>query len=86
MSLKITSQFKSDYKKYKKDKAIEKELAETIKEINSPPMDKKYLDHPLKGEWVGYRDCHIRPDLILIYKKTKGDLSLARIGTHSDLF
>jgi mRNA interferase YafQ len=43
-------------------------------------------DHPLIGEWAGFRDCHIRSDLVLIYLKVEDALRLVRLGTHSDLF
>ena len=46
----------------------------------------KYVDHPLSGNWSGFRDCHIKPDLVLIYKISKATLQLARIGSHTDLF
>ena len=46
----------------------------------------KYVDHPLRGEWKDYCDCHVEPDLVLIYRKT-GDqvLQLVRLGSHSAL-
>jgi mRNA interferase YafQ len=44
-------------------------------------------DHSLSGDWVGYRECHIKPDLLLIYKKQgKDSIRLARFGSHSELF
>jgi mRNA interferase YafQ len=43
-------------------------------------------DHPLKGEWKGWRECHVQPDWLLIYKATDAELMLARTGTHADLF
>ena len=43
-------------------------------------------DHPLKGEWQGFRECHIEPDWLLIYEATDDDVTLARTGTHADLF
>lgn len=50
----------------------------------------KYLDHPLSGQFIGYRECHIRPNWLLIYRKSNNNdvelLSLIRTGTHSDLF
>lgn len=51
------------------------------------PLPPQYRDHPLNGEWEGYRDCHIEPDWILIYKIDMGQLILAltRTGSHSDL-
>lgn len=50
-------------------------------------LDKKYLDHPLKGDYVGLRECHLAPDLLLIYDNATDDLvQLVRIGSHSELF
>jgi mRNA interferase YafQ len=43
-------------------------------------------DHSLTGDWKGFRDCHIEPDWLLIYKTDTEHLHLARTGTHSDLF
>ncbi|ENY1010430.1 type II toxin-antitoxin system YafQ family toxin [Pseudomonas aeruginosa] len=44
-------------------------------------------DHDLSGDWAGYRECHIKPDLLLIYRKSDADtLRLARLGSHSELF
>jgi mRNA interferase YafQ len=46
----------------------------------------KYRDHPLSGEWRDHRDCHVRPDLLLIYSKPNADvLRLVRLGSHSEL-
>jgi mRNA interferase YafQ len=50
------------------------------------PLAHRNFDHPLSGEWNDHRDCHIRPDLILIYRKPDGDsLELVRLGSHSEL-
>ena len=47
----------------------------------------KNRDHALSGDWMGYRECHIKPDLLLIYRKPDADtLRLARMGSHSELF
>ena len=46
----------------------------------------RYVDHPLRGEWKDFRDCHVKPDLVLIYRKTGDDtLQLVRLGSHSEL-
>ena len=46
-----------------------------------------YRDHALAGDWKGYRDCHLKPDLLLIYRKPDpATLDLARLGSHSELF
>lgn len=51
------------------------------------PLPSRYRDHALSGNWAGYRECHIKPDLLLIYKKVDDDLlRLARIASHSTLF
>ena len=50
------------------------------------PLPPRNVDHPLAGEWSDHRDCHIRPDLILIYRKPDDDsLELVRLGSHSEL-
>ena len=50
------------------------------------PLAQRHLDHPLSGEWSDHRDCHIKPDLILIYRKPDDDhLDLVRLGSHSEL-
>ena len=50
------------------------------------PLPERYQDHPLKGNWKGYRDAHIEPDWLLIYRVVGNELRLARTGTHADLF
>lgn len=50
------------------------------------PLPEKYRDHALSGDWRGFRECHIQPDWLLIYRIEDGKLWLARTGTHSDLF
>ncbi len=51
------------------------------------PLPEKNRDHALSGDWSGYRECHVKPDLLLIYRKPDADtLRLARLGSHSELF
>jgi mRNA interferase YafQ len=54
--------------------------------IAAEPLPPRLHDHPLTGEWGGYRDCHIEPDWLLLYKIDGNDLILARTGIHADLF
>jgi mRNA interferase YafQ len=55
--------------------------------VTDKPLPVKNSDHPLTGPYKGFRDCHIKPDVVLIYSKpNKTTLWLARIGTHSELF
>jgi mRNA interferase YafQ len=50
------------------------------------PLPALHRDHALTGDWKDYRDCHVRPDLVLIYRKPDGNtLQLVRIGSHSEL-
>jgi mRNA interferase YafQ len=54
--------------------------------IHDQVLAARYRDHALSGEWSGYRDCHVKPDLVLIYEKLDDDtLRLVRIGSHSEL-
>lgn len=63
------------------------EVGHVIKQLQlGHTLLEKYVDHALSGRWQGYRDCHVKPDLILIYKVEADSLKLARIGTHSELF
>ena len=54
--------------------------------VEGQPLDPRYKDHPLGGEWKHFRECHIEPDWLLIYKIDGDDLYLVRTGTHADLF
>lgn len=54
---------------------------------NDELLPNRYNDHPLSGDLQGFRECHIKPDLLLIYSKSDSDtLVLVRLGSHSDLF
>ncbi len=55
--------------------------------VQDLPLDENFSDHGLTGNWAGYRECHMKPDLLLIYSKPDPDtLRLARLGSHSELF
>ncbi len=55
--------------------------------VTDQPLDAKFRDHDLTGDWAGYRECHVKPDLLLIDRKSEPDLlRLARLGSHSELF
>ena len=54
---------------------------------NRRPLERRHNEHPLKGEWRDFRDCHVRPDLVLIYRISENDVvQLARLGSHAELF
>ncbi|MFW2442820.1 type II toxin-antitoxin system YafQ family toxin [Aliarcobacter butzleri] len=82
-----TTSFKKDYKKLsQKNKNILKEVI--IKLANNEILEEKYKDHKLIGDYLGCRECHVKPDLLLIYRIDNQvlELALVRIGNHSDLF
>jgi mRNA interferase YafQ len=80
-------QFRRDVKlaqKRGKDMAKLREVILLL--VEGRPLPPRCKDHPLGGEWKHFRDCHIEPDWLLIYKIDGDDLHLVRTGTHSDLF
>ena len=86
-----SSVFKRDFKREMRGKhkaTIETDLANILALlIQDRPLELNHRDHDLSGEWGGYRECHIKPDLLLIYRKVDGAiLRLARLGSHSELF
>jgi len=82
-----SSQFKRDVKTaQKRGKDLTKLQALPKILIEQRPLPPAYRDHPPKGNWGGYRDAHIEPDWLLIYRISRDELHLARTGTHSDLF
>lgn len=86
-----SSAFKRDYKREAKGQhraTLEKILKVVLVAlVTDQPLETKYRDHDLSGDWAGYRECHIKPDMLLIYRKSDSDsLRLARLGSHSELF
>jgi mRNA interferase YafQ len=87
--VKYTTQFKKDYKLAKRRGLNIKLLQEIVKKLAmGKNLDDSYKDHALSGKWIGYRECHIQPDWLLIYHINKDVLvlTISRTGTHSDLF
>ncbi len=85
-----TSQFKRDYKRETKGQhraTLDAELMSIIKALmTDKPLQLHHHDHALTGDWKDHRDCHVKPDLVLIYRKLKNEvLQLVRIGSHSEL-
>jgi len=82
-----SSQFKKDLKKAKrqgKDLNLLQSVIITL--ANEETLEERFRDHDLTGNWRGYRECHINPDWLLIYKADGDELKLARLGSHSELF
>ena len=82
-----TTSFKKDYKKLsKKEKELLKSVIRTLAE--GKKLDDEFKDHKLIGNYLGCRECHIQPDLLLIYRIDNDilELALVRVGSHSKLF
>jgi mRNA interferase YafQ len=88
--VKYTNRFQRDYRREKSGRLGKKLDALLMEVVNllaaDQPLPRRNVDHPLSGEWKDFRDCHIRPDLILIYRKPDDiSLELVRLGSHSEL-
>ncbi|ERF77304.1 type II toxin-antitoxin system RelE/ParE family toxin [Gallibacterium anatis] len=88
-TLEVSSKFKKDAKRYNKDanaKAIITEVISLL--VSGEPLPPKYKEHTLIGNYVGYLECHGRPDLLLIYQRDvkNGVIKLYRVGSHTQLF
>lgn len=87
--IEMSTKFRRDYKLAKKrgyDLSLLEEVIDML--ANGETLPPKYYDHSLDGNYSGYRECHIQPDWLLIYRIEKDVLilGLTRTGTHSDLF
>ena len=87
--IKVTGQFKKDYKLAMKRHLNIALLDDIIRKLAAcEQLPEKNKDHALTGDWIGQRECHIQPDWLLVYR-VENDLlvlTLTRTGTHSDLF
>jgi mRNA interferase YafQ len=89
-TIKQTGQFKRDFKrelKGKHKKTLELDFkAALLLLIEDIPLPEKYFDHTMIGNWNDHRNCHVKPDLVLIYRLPDDEtLQLVRIGSHSEL-
>ena len=82
-----TNAFKKDFKRVTK-RDYDHEKFEAVLDLlrRGEPLTEAHRDHLLKGEWKGWRECHVAPDWLLIYKISGDEILLARTGTHADLF
>ena len=83
----FTLLFEKAVKRAKKRGYDMSKLADIVRLLESGPLvEKRYKDHLLKGNYAGFRECHIAPDWLLIYLLTEDEVTLTDTGTHSDLF
>ena len=86
-ALRLTTAFKKDLKRITRrgyDRDLLDAVVDLLRDGQSLPPARR--DHPLKGEWKGWRECHVEPDWLLIYETNDDQVLLARTGTHADLF
>lgn len=89
-TVRYTKRFQRDYKREQSGihgKRLDALLMGIVDLLaDDTPLPPRNSDHPLSGEWRDHRDCHLRPDLVLIYRKPDADtLELVRLGSHSEL-
>jgi mRNA interferase YafQ len=89
-TIRQSGQFKRDLKRESKGphrKALQFEFVSLVAILaDDRPLEPRHHDHALAGDWKGCRDCHVRPDLVLIYRKPDAEtLQLLRLGSHSEL-
>lgn len=89
-TIETTTRFRRDYKREAKGQhgqQLDNLLMGVLALLaDDTPMPPRFRDHPLTGEWQDFRDCHLKPDLVLIYSKPDDDtLKLVRLGSHSEL-
>ena len=85
-----THRFKRDYRREARGPhraGLEERLAAVVHALaTDAPLESRHHDHALGGSWTDFRDCHLRPDLVLIYQKPDAEtLRLVRIGSHAEL-
>ena len=89
LSIRYSAKFKKDFKLAQKRGLPMQELKEIIQKLAAgETLEAKHRDHALSGNYAMFRECHIRPDWLLIYRINDDALELLahRTGTHSDLF
>jgi mRNA interferase YafQ len=89
-TIKQSGQFKRDLKREARGphrEVLTNDFLPIVQALsNDEPLNEKYHDHALSGDWKDHRDCHIKPDLVLIYRKPDDAiLQLVRLGSHSEL-
>lgn len=87
LPIRPTSHVKKDLKRAMKQGRNIIKLHKILEQLAIPaPLLPRYNDHKLKGEWIDFRECHIKPDWLLIYTISDFELRPVRVGTHSELF
>ena len=87
LTIRQSSRFKRDVKRLQRQKLDLSQLQTAVEMlVEQQALGEKHRDHFLIGDWKGYRECHIQPDWLLIYRVEGDELQLVRTGSHADLF
>lgn len=87
LDVRYSTKFKKDFKTCVKRRYQMGKLQQVIDTLRIPTvLPPKNTDHNLTGNYAGYRECHIEPDWLLVYRQSRTELYLYRTGTHADLF
>jgi mRNA interferase YafQ len=87
LTIRQSTRFRRDVKRLQRQGADLSQLETVVATlIAQEPLAERYRDHALVGNWKGFRECHIQPDWLLIYRIESDELQLARTGSHTALF
>lgn len=87
LTIRQSTKFRRDIKRLRRQGGDLSQLEAVVTTlVAQEPLDERYQDHALVGNWKGFRECHIRPDWLLIYRVESDELQLARTGSHTELF
>lgn len=90
LKIERTNDFKRDFKRELRGRysaTVDEDLRQAVAYlVQGQPLPRNYQDHNALGEWKHHRECHLKPDLLLIYKTTETAVILSRIGSHTRLF
>ena len=86
-TIRQATKFRRDVKRLRRQGVDLAQLQAVIVSLTAEePLDEWYRDHALVGNWRGFRECHLQPDWLLIYRVENNELQLARTGSHAELF
>jgi mRNA interferase YafQ len=87
LTIRQSTRFRRDVKRLRRQGVDLAQLeAVIVALVAQESLDERYRDHTLVGNWKGFRECHIQPDWLLIYRIESDELQLARTGSHAELF
>ncbi|GMQ78337.1 MAG: type II toxin-antitoxin system mRNA interferase toxin, RelE/StbE family [Anaerolineae bacterium] len=87
IAIRQSTRFRRDVKRLRRQNVDLSELKSVVSAlVAEEQLDKRYRDHVLVGDWRGFRECHIQPDWLLIYRIESAELQLARTGSHAELY